>query len=201
MGRKNTPDARKRILEAAVKIFAEKSFEGSRIEEIANEANVPKSLIYYHFKNKDEILQVLIEDFVNRYTELLQEASRESGDEKVSGLQKRMDGYSDFGIQNEDLVRIIMIESLKKSAKRPVIFRIAEALSKAEERNGALKENEADRNERLIVEFFTSILPNCAYLCFRESWPEYFRIDKKDFDNFFLKAYMETHGAYHKNHK
>lgn len=36
MSRKNIPDAKNRILQAAIKIFAEKSFEGSRVEEIGS---------------------------------------------------------------------------------------------------------------------------------------------------------------------
>lgn len=64
------PDARQRILDAAVSVFAEKSFEGSRIDEIAKEANVPKSLIYYHFRSKDEMLDVLMNGFIRDYEEL-----------------------------------------------------------------------------------------------------------------------------------
>jgi AcrR family transcriptional regulator len=67
----NIPNARERILQTAVKIFAEKSFEGSRIDEIAREAKVPKSLIYYHFKNKDAILEALTENFINEYMKLI----------------------------------------------------------------------------------------------------------------------------------
>jgi AcrR family transcriptional regulator len=202
MPRKNVPDAKNRILQAALQIFAEKTFEGARVDDIAQTANVPKSLIYYHFKNKEEILDVLVNNFVAEYTQLLHIAEKDTHAEKAQAFQERIQNhYREFAVKNTDLIRIILIESLKKSNTRPVVYKIVEALIEAEEKFTRLPQlGSYDRNERLVVEFFTSILPNCAYLCFADSWVEYFQMDKKLFDDIYLKAITETHGAYHKNH-
>lgn len=45
-----------RILEAAVKVFAEQGFYQSTISKIAREAGVADGTIYLYFKNKDDIL-------------------------------------------------------------------------------------------------------------------------------------------------
>lgn len=45
-----------RILEAAIKIFAEQGFFQSTISQIAKEAGVADGTIYLYFKNKDDIL-------------------------------------------------------------------------------------------------------------------------------------------------
>ncbi|MBU1713726.1 MAG: TetR family transcriptional regulator [Proteobacteria bacterium] len=45
-----------RILEAAVKVFAERGFYQSTISQIAREAGVADGTIYLYFKNKDDIL-------------------------------------------------------------------------------------------------------------------------------------------------
>lgn len=45
-----------RILEAAVKVFAEQGFYQSTISQIAREAGVADGTIYLYFKNKDDIL-------------------------------------------------------------------------------------------------------------------------------------------------
>lgn len=45
-----------RILEAAVKVFAERGFYQSTISQIAKEAGVADGTIYLYFKNKDDIL-------------------------------------------------------------------------------------------------------------------------------------------------
>lgn len=196
----NIPNARERILAAAVKIFAEKSFEGSRIDEIAREANVPKSLIYYHFKSKDDILQVLMDNFIREYVELTADTTGEDHQEKARELHGRMqDRYYEFGRRNADLVRVILIDSLKKSTAKPILFQIVDAMiakeaEKAEDLN-------YDIQERRIAEFFTSFMPNYAYLCFADNWSDYFQLDRKRFDQLYLKIYEETHGAYHRNHE
>lgn len=193
------PNARERILQTAVKIFAEKSFEGARIEEIANAANVPKSLIYYHFKSKDEILEVLTENFINEYINIINNTPNETHQEKNEKLQDRMKNvYYDFGQRNADLVRVIFIDSLKKAKKEPVIFKVVKLMLDKESQSNSGESY--DIQERRIAEFFTSFIPNYAYICFADSWTEYFSIDRKHFDDLYLKIYKETHGAYHKNH-
>lgn len=52
----------KKILKAAVKIFAEKGFYNARVSEIAKEADVADGTIYLYFKNKDDILISLFEE-------------------------------------------------------------------------------------------------------------------------------------------
>ncbi|HWT73866.1 MAG TPA: TetR/AcrR family transcriptional regulator [Mobilitalea sp.] len=195
----NTPNARERILNTAVKIFAEKSYEGSRIDEIAKAANVPKSLIYYHFKSKDEILQVLIDNFIKEYMELIGDTVDENHQEKAEELPGRMRSrYHEFGQKNADLVRVILIDSLKKTKEKPVLFQIIDAMIAKETQHQ--RDENYDIQERRIAEFFTSFMPNYAYLCFADAWTQYFQVDRKRFDQLYLKVYEETHGAYHKNH-
>ncbi len=49
-------DKYRRILEAAVKVFAEQGFHQSTIAQVAKEAGVADGTIYLYFKNKDDIL-------------------------------------------------------------------------------------------------------------------------------------------------
>lgn len=201
----NIPNARERILNTAVRIFAEKSYEGSRIDEIAREANVPKSLIYYHFKSKEDIFRVLVDNFIKEYLELIEDATSESHQEKAEELPLRMKNrYYEFGRRNEDLVRVILIDSLKKTQEKPVLFQIVDAMIKKEAANtqeGYSVQEGYDIQERRIAEFFTAFMPNYAYICFVEAWVKYFDLDRMEFDRLYLKTYEETHGAYHRNHE
>lgn len=45
-----------RILDAAIKVFAEQGFHQSTVSQIAKEAGVADGTIYLYFKNKDDIL-------------------------------------------------------------------------------------------------------------------------------------------------
>lgn len=196
----NTPDARNRILSAAIKSFAEKSFEGSRIEDIAKTANVPKSLIYYHFKGKEEILSFLISNFLDEYSQLLQTGKSDTHMDKSNHMGKKLTTYySDFAMRNADLIRIMFIESLKKNTENPVIFKVVELMIKNESEN-IKHQLDYDINERRVAEFFTGLMPLYAYVCFNEKWCEHFDIAKADFDQLFITHMAQTHGAYHQNH-
>lgn len=55
-------DKRERILEAAVRVFAGKSFYTATVAEIAREAGVADGTIYLYFKSKDDLLICLFEE-------------------------------------------------------------------------------------------------------------------------------------------
>ncbi len=67
MARKPGPpaeDRRNQILEAALKVFAEKGFKGATNQEIATKADISPGLIYRYFKNKEDLLFSILEDRV-----------------------------------------------------------------------------------------------------------------------------------------
>ena len=49
---------RQKILQEAEDLFSEKGFNGTSIDMIAKAAGINKGLIYYHFKNKHDILKL-----------------------------------------------------------------------------------------------------------------------------------------------
>lgn len=189
-----SPDAKNRILDAAKRVFAEKTFDGSRINDISELANVPKSLIYYHFKSKDDILNTLITDFLNEYKQLLQIAKSDTHKEKANRMTDRLQNhYYGFAMKNIDVVRIMFVESLKKNNDTPSIFKVVEEIISTE------NDKNSNVNERLVAEFFSGVIPLYSYLCFCDKWCGYFNIERTEFDKLFLEHFSETHGNYHKN--
>ena len=51
------PEKRRAILHAAVKVFAEKGYQGCRIADVARQAGVAYGLVYHYFQNKDALLE------------------------------------------------------------------------------------------------------------------------------------------------
>jgi AcrR family transcriptional regulator len=83
-------EKRRRILDAAVRVFARRGFHASRVGDIAEEAGVAHGLLYHYFSSKDEVLQTV---FRENWTELLErfeqvEASAEPADQKLHGIVK-----------------------------------------------------------------------------------------------------------------
>ncbi|MEO6496735.1 MAG: TetR/AcrR family transcriptional regulator [Solirubrobacteraceae bacterium] len=52
-------DRRRQILDAAVRVFAQKGFTQCRVSDIAEEAGVAYGLMYHYFGSKDEVLDTL----------------------------------------------------------------------------------------------------------------------------------------------
>jgi TetR/AcrR family fatty acid metabolism transcriptional regulator len=75
--RANREDKRRRIIDAAVDVFADKGFFGARVSEIAERAGVADGTIYLYFKSKDEILISLFEEkmaeILERFVNMLSE--------------------------------------------------------------------------------------------------------------------------------
>jgi TetR/AcrR family acrAB operon transcriptional repressor len=73
--RKTKEDAlitRKQIIAVAVKLFLQKGFSVTTLEEIAQQANVTRGAIYWHFKDKLDIVNKLIETEHHNLKGLLQ---------------------------------------------------------------------------------------------------------------------------------
>ncbi|MCX7709047.1 MAG: TetR/AcrR family transcriptional regulator [Clostridia bacterium] len=186
----SSKNARELILETAAQVFADKGFDGARVDEIAAKAGIPKSLIYYHFKGKDQLLEELLEMFFKSYRNILREKS-----ECGSGSSK----YNKFLTEHSDLLRVVMIESLKKNTKIPTVFRIVEILLEFEkEIYGETDQNREEKHKRLVAEFFTSALPMAGFACYSDAWCDYFKVDKKELYADFADAMQKTHGEYHK---
>jgi AcrR family transcriptional regulator len=60
----NSQNTEAQILQAARKVFIEKGLEGTRMQEIADEAGINKALLHYYFRSKDKLFHaVFIEAF------------------------------------------------------------------------------------------------------------------------------------------
>ena len=64
----NAADKRRQILDAAVRVFAHRGFNGCRVSDIADEAGVAYGLVYHYFRSKDEVLDTL---FLERWNVML----------------------------------------------------------------------------------------------------------------------------------
>ena len=53
---------KRKIFETSMKLFAEKGYEATSIEEITATVGVAKGTLYYHFSSKEEIFNFLVEE-------------------------------------------------------------------------------------------------------------------------------------------
>ena len=95
---KKTLSTEEKILEAAKKVFHRKGFEGARMQEIADEAGINKSLLHYYFRTKENLFDDVFkaafrEIFTKLFTTVdanvpLEEKLKNLINEYISFLQK-----------------------------------------------------------------------------------------------------------------
>lgn len=76
---------RAEIMDAAMLLFMEKGYANTTTQDIVDKVNISRGLLYYHFKNKEDILYCLVE----RYSEkLLREIHVIVNDDDKTAIEK-----------------------------------------------------------------------------------------------------------------
>ena len=70
---------RERILEEAVKLFYERGFSGTTLDDIAGKLGVTKPFIYTHFRSKVELLEAVCRPTIEMSLNAIAEAARQDG--------------------------------------------------------------------------------------------------------------------------
>ena len=83
-------DRRRRILDAAVRVFAQRGYHRARVGDIATEAGVAHGLLYHYFSSKDEVLETVFRDNFGALLERFRavEASDEPAADTLAGIAK-----------------------------------------------------------------------------------------------------------------
>jgi len=92
-----------RILIQAMRIFLEKGYHGTSIDDITRAAGVTKGALYWHFKNKEDLLHRIIEDFEKRFLDGMIRAVREIRGDVSKKIDKYFRYNAAFSYYNREL--------------------------------------------------------------------------------------------------
>ncbi len=104
-------DAKTRIINAAIEVFAEKGKYGARMEEIAAKAEINKAMLYYYYTSKDllfkEVLRTILHYTGHRIARGIEQAIENTDNiiEKITGLIKIH--YESFS-QNTNYTKVLL---------------------------------------------------------------------------------------------
>jgi TetR/AcrR family transcriptional regulator, fatty acid metabolism regulator protein len=115
MARPRTLDKRRRILDAAVFVFARKGYFAARVADIAKKAGVADGTIYLYFRNKEDILVRLFDEVMSEHVEEARKAVRAlpSAPQRLLAVAERHLGV--LGA-NRDLAAVFQVE-LRQSTR------------------------------------------------------------------------------------
>ncbi|MBI5805788.1 TetR/AcrR family transcriptional regulator [candidate division TA06 bacterium] len=197
--------AKKKILRAAERLFAQHGYDGTSVDQIAALARVNKALIYYYYKNKQALLAAMFESLIadiggslDAVLDLIGEAPPHANSHIMRPMVTQIIEYLDT---KKSVVRILMMESLKTDDEDPMLFRLIERLMsdmvKKLASRGIILDH--DYQQTLLEEFFTGTLPLAAFVVYHDQWKKHFKIRESDLKQRFIDMFMDIH--VHHSHK
>ena len=102
---------REMILEGAMQEFAERGFDGARMDQIALRAGVNKNLLYHHYGNKDGLFTALLEHMYGKIRE--RQADLELRDrDPVDAIRRLVIFTGKVWVQYPEFLRLLQSENL-----------------------------------------------------------------------------------------
>lgn len=92
------PEVRKaEIMDASIRLFTRKGYLNTTTQDIIDEVNISRGLLYYHFKNKEDILYCIIE----RYSQPLLKRLEHLAYEEEKGAEEKLRLFMEFTLVKE----------------------------------------------------------------------------------------------------
>ena len=135
MARNKYPEeTQRKILDVSFRLFTQKGYDHTTIQDIVDALGMSKGAVYHHFKSKEDILDHLYDRYYvdSKMFDLLEDPSL-SGLEKLRELLRRqladpgkldIDGISISFENNPQLIRLLLTTSVRNAA--PIIQRLLE---------------------------------------------------------------------------
>jgi TetR/AcrR family transcriptional regulator, fatty acid metabolism regulator protein len=125
-------DKRRRLLEAAVRVFARKGYHASRVGDIAEEAGVAYGLLYHYFESKEDVLRSVFRETWRALIETIQSVE-EAGDPPPEQLRKVAEILLRSWRRDPDLVRVLVLEVTRSQLLPAEMDEIAESFAAIQE--------------------------------------------------------------------
>lgn len=98
------------ILHAARGVFARNGFNGTSIREVAEEAQVNKAMIYYHFSDKLELYRAVLKESFTEFDRIWEDTVFRSSTSVRERLAKYIEELVRFQQKNDEIRRIMSME-------------------------------------------------------------------------------------------
>lgn len=113
-------DTRRRLLEAARRLFAEHGYDATRPQDIAREADVAAGTFYVHFADKREAFLAFTEQVADELLAHMAASARNAKDRDLAAtLDRALASLFDYSRDNPGLLRAVSADAAVASAALP----------------------------------------------------------------------------------
>jgi AcrR family transcriptional regulator len=108
--------SRERILDAATEIAAERGYEGTSIGAVSAKCGLPASSIYWHFKDKDDLIAAVIERSFASWLSAWQIPSEGGAEERFAAVAAQT---AKALLDSPDFIRLGLMLALERRPSEP----------------------------------------------------------------------------------
>ncbi len=110
---RNPDRTRRRILQAAIRLFAQHGFHAVSVDQIVGKARVNKRMVYHYFGSKDALFEAALSEVYKRIEEIEFHAV-ERGRSPREKLSRLLESYFEFLDVEPEFTRLLQWENLEK---------------------------------------------------------------------------------------
>jgi TetR/AcrR family transcriptional regulator len=110
---RNPDRTRRRILQAAIRLFAKHGFHAVSVDQIVGQARVNKRMVYHYFGSKDALFEAALSEVYKRIEEIEFHAV-ERGRSPREKLSRLLESYFEFLDLEPEFTRLLQWENLEK---------------------------------------------------------------------------------------
>ena len=160
------------IKHAAFALMAEKGLDKVSMREIAEKVHVTKPVLYYYFKNKEDLCSSIIADHEKEFCDRLKQVQdTATGPEAIlyEGLKSHLDFFMKDPIHSKFAIQMISYtldmdpKQVPQKSENRYIHGLLEDVLKQEEKKGKIPAGSISDIVRLVSGLATEIMI-CAYL-------------------------------------
>jgi AcrR family transcriptional regulator len=106
----SAPATRDKILQAALKVFAEKGYHRALVDDIVRASRTSKGAVYHHFPNKEALFLALVDELSARLAEAMA-AAIAAAHGALGKVQAALTAGLETFARHRELSRILLLES------------------------------------------------------------------------------------------
>ena len=143
---------KRKIFETSMKLFAEKGYDATSIEDITAEVGVAKGTLYYHFSSKEEIFEFLIEEGVKHLKNSI-EIKTEKLENSIDKIKAIVLIEIKVLVKYEDFMTIVLSEIWRSGARsllcKKYVFEYIQMIEQIVEEG--IKNNEIINGDKNVI--------------------------------------------------
>lgn len=198
-------EERSRIASYSASLFAEKGYDATRVNDIADVAKINKAKLYYYFESKEAILDYLIDsfyqeiikfttDFIKQYLspmvtdgrlvikpDRLQFLNQEAFDVFETYSNEHYDQMINYLLDQKIITRILLSESMKKGKHSHGLIRLFELI------NNVPKDFQYS-SATLLFKFYFQLIPMISFASYSDEYMAFAGMSEQEFYDLFKRT-------------